>query len=124
MPSLSLLQFIARAKAVQGKKHDYLAMTLDFTTPEVLKINMKSCIKKMLEDFPENLDGKNKCQMPTSIKLQKDKMKIFHTFVGKGIFLCKQARQDMLPGIVYFATRVQKPNKSNWKKLVRLMNYL
>jgi hypothetical protein len=40
------------------------------------------------------------------------------------MFLCKQARQDVLPGIVYLATRVKEPNNSNRKKLVRLMNYL
>jgi hypothetical protein len=51
-------------------------------------------------------------------------MKIFHTFVMKGMFLCQQAKQDMVPGIVYLATRVKEPNESNWKKLVRLMNYL
>jgi hypothetical protein len=51
-------------------------------------------------------------------------MKIFHTFVIKGMFLCKQVKQDVLPGIVYIATRIKAPNESDWKKLVRLMNYL
>jgi hypothetical protein len=36
-------------------------MILDFTTPGVLKINMTSYVKKMLEDFPEDLNGKTKC---------------------------------------------------------------
>jgi hypothetical protein len=53
---------IEEIKAVCGKKHDYLAMTLDFTTPRVLKIDMTFYVKKMLEDFPENLSGKTKCQ--------------------------------------------------------------
>jgi hypothetical protein len=29
----------------------------------------------------------------------------------KGMFLCKHAKQDLLPGIVFFATRVKQPNK-------------
>ena len=33
---------IGEIKAVRGTKHDYLAMTLDFTTPGVLKIDMTS----------------------------------------------------------------------------------
>jgi hypothetical protein len=41
----------------------------------------------------------------------------------KGKFLCKQAKQNVLLGIVYLATRVKEPNKSSWKKLVRLMHY-
>jgi hypothetical protein len=40
------------------------------------------------------------------------------------MFLCKWARQDLLPGIVFLATRVRDPNQSDWKKLLRLMNYL
>jgi hypothetical protein len=112
---------IVEIKAVCGKKHDYLAMTLDFTTPGVLKINMTLYIKKMLKDFPEDLNRKTKCPWSenlfkvdeTSTRLPENKMKIFHTFVIKGLFLCKQARQDMLLGIVYFATKVKEPNKSN-----------
>jgi hypothetical protein len=49
---------IGEIKAVQGKKHNYLAMTLDFTTPRVLKIDMTLYVKKMLKDFPENSMGK------------------------------------------------------------------
>jgi hypothetical protein len=52
---------IREIKAVPGKKHSYLAITLDFTTPGVLKINLTFYIKKMLEDIPENLTGKTKC---------------------------------------------------------------
>jgi hypothetical protein len=123
---------IGEIKAVCGKKHNYLAMTLDFTTPGVLKIDMTSCVKKMIKDFPENLNGKTKCPWSKTMfkvdeespRLPEDKMKIFHTVVMKGMFLCKRARQDVLPGIVYLATRVKEPNASDWKKLVRLMNYL
>jgi hypothetical protein len=33
---------IGEIKAMRGKKHDYLAITLDFTTPGVLKVDMTS----------------------------------------------------------------------------------
>jgi hypothetical protein len=86
----------------------------------------------MIEDFLEDLNGKTKCPWSenlfkvneTSPKLPEDKAKTFHTFVMKGMFLCKRARQDLLPGIVYLATRVKEPNKNDWEKLLRLMNYL
>ena len=123
---------IGKIKAIQGKKHDYLAMTLDFTTPGVLKVDMTSYVKKMIEEFPENLSGKSKCPWSENLfqvdensnKLPEDKKKIFHTFVMKGMFLCKRARQDVLPGIVYLATRINEPNENDWKKLMRMMNYL
>jgi hypothetical protein len=44
-----------------GKKHDYLAMMLDFTTPGVLKVNMTLYVKKILKDFPIKFKGKSKC---------------------------------------------------------------
>ena len=40
------------------------------------------------------------------------------------MFLCKRARQDVLPGIVFLAIRVKDPNQQNYIKLVKLMNYL
>jgi hypothetical protein len=93
---------IREIKAIHEKKHNYLAITLDFTTPEVLKINITSYVKEMLEIFPENLNGKTKYPWSknlfkvnkASTKLPEDRMKIFHTFVMKGMFLCKQARQE------------------------------
>ena len=51
---------IGEIKAVHGKQHDYLAMTLDFTSPGVLKVDMTTYVNKMLQEFPEHLDGKTK----------------------------------------------------------------
>jgi hypothetical protein len=42
----------------------------------------------------------------------------------KGMFLCKHARQDLFPGIVFLASCVKEPNKGEWKKLLRMLNYL
>jgi hypothetical protein len=93
-------------------------MTLDFTIPGVLQVDMTQYVSKMIEEFPEKLSGNNKCPWnknlfcvnETSPKLSQEKAKIFHTFVMKGMFLCKRARQDVLPGIVFLATRVKDPN--------------
>jgi hypothetical protein len=123
---------IGEIKAMRGMKHDYLAMTLDFTTPGVLKVDMTSYTKKMLEDFPNKFKGKNKCPWSKNLfkvdeasnKLPQDQVKIFHTFMMKGMFLCRRARQDLLPGIVFLASRVKDPNKADWKKLQRMLDYL
>ena len=42
----------------------------------------------------------------------------------KGMFLCKRARQDLLPGIIFLSTRVKEPNEGDWKKLSRIINFL
>ena len=38
-----------------GKVNDYLGMDLDFSSPKVLKIGMIKYIKKIHEDFPEEI---------------------------------------------------------------------
>ena len=123
---------IGEIKAVRGCKHDYLAMTLDFSLPGVLQVDMSSYVDRMIVEFPETISGTTKCPWTenlfrvdeTSPKLPEEKARIFHTFVMKGMFLCKRARQDLLPGIVFLTTRVKEPTQQDWKKLVKLLNYL
>jgi hypothetical protein len=42
----------------------------------------------------------------------------------KGMFLCKCGHQDIQPAIAFMATRVTEPNEGDWKKLVKMMNFL
>jgi hypothetical protein len=42
----------------------------------------------------------------------------------KGMFLCKHARQDMLPDIVFLATQVKDLDQQDYVKLVKIINYL
>ena len=39
----------------RGKVHDYLRMDLDFSSPKVLKIGTIKYIKKVIEEFPEEI---------------------------------------------------------------------
>ena len=52
---------IGEIKAIRGQKHDYLAMTLDFTIPGVLQVDMTQYVSKMIDKFPERLTGNTKC---------------------------------------------------------------
>jgi len=42
-----------------GVKHNYLGMTLDCTTPGILKIDMTEYVKSMVEEFPQKVQGRN-----------------------------------------------------------------
>ena len=42
----------------------------------------------------------------------------------KGMFLCKQARQDIQPGIAFLSTQTSEPNEGDWAKVVRLLLFL
>jgi hypothetical protein len=65
--------------------------------------------------------GDNLINLGTRAKLD---TKIFHTFVAKGLFLCKRARPDIQQAISVLCTRVRDPNQADWEKLVRVMKYL
>jgi hypothetical protein len=123
---------IGKVKTTRGKRHDYLGMWLDFSVPGKLQVDMTYYAKSMCEDFPEKLTGKTKGPWnenlfkvdETAKKLDAEKAKVFHTFVMRGMFLCKRGRQDLQPGVAFMSTRVTKPNKGDWKKLVKWMNFL
>jgi hypothetical protein len=103
---------IGEVKSTRGKKHDYLAMILEYSSTGVLKVNMVKYVKNMVEDFPEKLEGKEKCPWNEKLfkvdeklkKLGKEKSEQFHTFVAKGLFLCKRGRPDIQPAIAFLAT--------------------
>ena len=123
---------IGKVKAVRGTRHDYLAMILDFSTPGMLKVDMTRYVKSMIDDFPEKLSGNTKTPWNEKLfqvntmakKLGNESTKIFHTFVMKGMFLCKRGRQDIQPAVAFLATRVTEPNEGDWQKLVKMMNFL
>jgi hypothetical protein len=123
---------LCEVKAKRGDRHDYLAMTLDYSTPGVVKVDMTEYVKSMVEEFPKELDGKAKFPWTEKLfkvdekskKLSTEQAKTFHTFVMKGMFVGKRGRQDIQPGIAYLTTRVKEPNENDWSKLVKIMNFL
>jgi hypothetical protein len=44
-------------QATRGHKHDYLGMNIDFSSPGNVSFDMIPYIKKILQDFPENITG-------------------------------------------------------------------
>jgi len=82
-------------------------------------------------EFPEHLDKKS-CPWnqnlfkvdSTSPKLSKNKQELFHTFVAKGLFVCKRARPDIQPAIAFLTTRVKESTRQDWEKLKRMMSFL
>lgn len=124
---------IGEVKVVRGLKHDYLAMILDFTTEGKLRLDMVEYTKQMIKDFPYDLRGKPmNCPWTeklfkvdkTSKALDEKRKKMFHTFVMKGMFLCKRGRPDIHTGITFLSMRTGNPNNGDWEKLLRLLKFL
>jgi hypothetical protein len=57
-------------------------------------------------------------------KLDSNMGKTLHTWVAKALFACKRSRPDTHTAITLLCTRVKSPNKDDWEKLVRLLEYL
>ena len=124
---------IGKIKAVRGKVHEYLAMTLDYTKKGEVKIEMKQYVQNMLDTFPIKFKDGDAVNTPAadnlfkvdgSKPLEKNQAELFHTTVAKALFLCKRARPDIQPIVAFLCTRVKQPNRGDWKKLLRLMKYL
>ena len=47
---------VNKLKVHRGKKHDYLAMNLDYTVKGQVKIDMIDYVKSILKDFPEQIN--------------------------------------------------------------------
>jgi hypothetical protein len=59
-----------------------------------------------------------------SPQLSKEKRGIFHTFVAKGLFLCKRAHPDIQQASSFLLTRVRAPDQQEWFKLEKMMLFL
>jgi hypothetical protein len=90
-------------------------MTLDYSTPGQVKIDIMShYIKAMVDEFPEELPGKTQCPWNDSLfkvdnqssALSFDMKNLHHTFIAKGLFACKRAQSDIMPAITFLSTQV------------------
>merc|ERR1711935_576412 len=120
-------------KCTRGKVHTFLGMTLDFRTKGKFKIRMDDYMQRMLEEFPKEFKEEDIADTPPKSNLfevgkgaplDPERQQIFHQFVAKNLFLAKRARVDLGTTVAILTSRVQKPNLSDWGKLVRLMLYI
>ena len=102
-------------------------MTLDYSVPGQLQIDMSHYVKKMVKEIPqENLkeasvaspwnENLSKVQH-NSASLEMEQAKLFHTVTVQGLFLCKHGHPGIAPAIAYLTTQVQIPNHADWTKL-------
>ncbi len=118
-------------KATRGKVHDYLGMTFTFRDDGKVEISMTDYINKLVDDFPVKMTKTAPTPAADDLfaegkgaKLDSKLGKILHTWAAKALFACKRARPDIHTPVTLLCTRVKAPNQSDWKKLVRLLEYL
>ena len=107
-------------------------MTLDYSQPGALKIDMIEHIQDMLDDFPHQVIKTSKAPWNEKLfkvddlskKLTKERRGVFHTFAMKQMFICKRGRPDISPGVSYLAMHIKYTNESNWTKLLKMLGFL
>jgi hypothetical protein len=116
----------------RGRIHDYLGMTLDFSEQGKVKVKMLDYVEKMLKDLPDEMAGEAPTPAANHLfavddnqtKVSEIKAQFFHTYVAKALFLCKRARPDLQTAVAFLCTRVKSCNEDDYKKLIRMLQFL
>ncbi|KAL7461201.1 hypothetical protein ACHAXS_001624, partial [Conticribra weissflogii] len=121
-------------KEKRGAVHDYLGITLDYSTPGVVRVSMVDYIKGIIENFPEEIEGDMASPAPNHLflvrdeslarKLPEEQGVAFHHTVAQLLFLSTRARRDIQVAVAFLTTRVQSPDEDDWGKLKRVLKYL
>jgi hypothetical protein len=118
----------------RGLVHDYLGMTLDYTTKGEVKVTMVDYLKGVLGDFPEVISG----TAPTPASehlfdirpdeertlLNEEQARAFHHAVAQLLFASARSRKDIQTAVSFLTTRVKQPDEDDWNKLKRLLSYI
>ena len=106
-------------------------MKIDFGTKGTVIIDMVKYVCDMITEFPVKITktaktpaGDKLMEVGNEKVLDKQRAEVYHTTVAKGLFLCKRARPVIQPTIEFLSTRVISPTEMDWKKLIRLLEYL
>jgi hypothetical protein len=116
----------------RGKVHDYLGMTLDFSQDGAVKVIMKDFIEAMLDDLPEDMAGEAATPAAAHLftvsskpeLLDESTAEMFHHNTAKLLYLSRRARPDVQTAVAFLTTRVKAPDKDDYRKLRRAMQYL
>lgn len=107
-------------------------MRMDFSNPGKVVFTMIDFIHNMLEELPPDMDGVATTPAANHLfrvnsaapKLDGKTADLFHTLVAKLLYLCKRARPDIQTAVAFLTTRVACPDRDDYGKLRRVMQYL
>jgi hypothetical protein len=112
--------------------HDYLGMTIDYSTPGKVVIRMDDYVEGILAEAPADMTGVAPTPAAehlfdvsaTPEYLDEDSSQLFHHLTAKLLFLCKRARLELQTAIAFLTMRVKGPDTDDYKKLHRVIKYL
>jgi Histone chaperone involved in gene silencing len=121
-----------KMKVSRGKTHEFLGMKIALRDNKTVSIDMKDYVKKAIDEFP--VDIVKNASTPANRflfevredvpKLDDHRKEIFHSTVARLLYICKRCRLDIQNAIAFLTTRVSKSDEDDWKKLIRVLQYL
>ena len=106
------------------KVHDYLGMDLDFSSNKVLNIGMIKYLKKILEEFPEEIKSASATPAAKHLfdvrkdnldKLLPEELALaFHHTIAQLLFLSARARPDICTAVSFLCSRTKTPDEDDW----------
>ena len=117
----------------RGKVHEYLGMTIDYSTQDKVTFKMFDYITDIIESLPDDMKGSAispasnflfRVDETNMNKLDKQGMELFHHYTAQLLFLSKRARPDLQTAVAFLCTRVHEPDSDDYGKLARVMKYL
>ena len=126
---------ITPVKPSRGKVHDCLAMILNFIKQGKVIVDVRRHVDNLVKKFkclnelgvakPKTPAGEHLFKVREDVaKLDQEKAEEFHSVVAAALFVCKRARDDMQPTVSFLCTRVKEPDQDDWKKPLRMLQYL
>jgi hypothetical protein len=115
-----------------GKVHDYLGMRIDYSTPGKVSISQRDYLEEILGELPKDMGGVATSPAAAHLfevsstpdLLPVEAAEMFHCNVAKLLFVSERSRPDIQTAVAFLSTRVKAPDRDDYKKLRRVMQYL
>ena len=117
----------------QGDRHEYLGMTIDYSTKDRVTFTMYDYVNQIIESLPKEMQGTAvspagdhlfKVNNENGVKLNNEQKNMFHHYTAQLLFIAKRARPDLQTAVAFLCTRVHDPDQDDFRKLTRVMKYL
>jgi hypothetical protein len=117
----------------RGTKHEYIGMTIDWTTSKKVVFSMFDLVQTIIEQLPKNVStGPDVTPAANHLfqvkengeKLSSEDADLFHRLTAQLLYLGKRARPDLQTAVAFLTTRVQSPDMDDLRKLGRVIRYL
>jgi hypothetical protein len=119
--------------AKRGYRHEYIGMTIHFSSPGSVAFDMIPYINKIFSDFPEKITGVTSSPAADHLfqvrpvnetkLLPEEQARGFHHTTAQLLFLSR-VRRDIQTTVAFLTTRVKHPDEDDWGKLKRVLKYL